>query len=261
MLQIRNSMFETNSSSACVFFVTVYSPSSIHIPKTCKFDSTGDSNRDKFFQHIARRWNEDFPEVENFYAFLQHIGVETIIVDGREVKADEGKLVIPNDKEQVIARCFADDFASFSEYTCWVSGWEEDVPMFYNLDRYRVQQKAKDPNYVVKVFDGQTGEEIDWEDCSLSKEVFSEEQVQTWINDEKKFERWERIKEQKAKEWEKFRLDYIKKYGVDPDTFDDIHREVEYYLEPISDDEEYYERLTEEMIKASRRPRKNRYNK
>ena len=28
-----------------------------------------------------------------------------------------------------------------------------------------------------------------------------------------------------------------------------------------SDDEEYYERLTEEMIKTRKRPNKNRYNK
>ena len=245
MLQIRRCMFETNSSSACVFSVICYRPDSIKIPKTAKIDSRGDTRLDSLYRYVNDGWSDAFDNANSFFAFLMENGVEEIFVDGAPVTVDRERATGFHShmtKEDLLARCFAEDYEAFSEWESWGSEIEEGSVCISYLDGYRIQQMAKDTNYVVKVFDGDTDEEIPWEECSLAKQEFKPEWVERLKKDAE-------AQEQRKKEWEEYKTAFQEKWGIDLDTFDEIYEESSEQIveQEYSSDDDYYEALQEKM--------------
>lgn len=245
MLQIRRCMFETNSSSACVFSVISYRPDAIKIPKTVKIDSRGDSRLDGYYRYVIDGWAVAFDDTNSFFTFLLENGVEEIFVDGAPVTVDKERATGFHShmaKEDLMASFFAEGYESFSEWESWGSEIEDSPAGINYLDGYRIQQMAKDPNYVVKVFDGDTDEEIPWEECPLAKQEFKPE----WIERLKKDAE---AQEQRKKEWEEYKTAFQEKWGIDLDTFDEIYEESSEQIaeEEYSSDDDYYEALQEKM--------------
>lgn len=209
MIQIRHGLFETNSSSACTLVVMIAQVEGLVIPSKVQIDSS------------ARPWDEDIngayvtanmnDQADRFLGLLKHAGVNEIYVDGKLVDADpEVRDVKFMPVECILARCFG-DYKSFSEWQGW--GDEYDGTKFLNVKEiYEIQNKLKDPNYVVVCQDGEDGTEIEWKDLPYSKRVITaddlanfeeaskyaydepeleEPDYEEWLEDSKKFEKYE----------------------------------------------------------------------
>ena len=72
---------------------------------------------------------------------------------------------------------------------------------------------------------------------------------------EKEKERRKRLEEEKEEEWMKYRAEYIEKYGIDPDEFDKMADEADENIDPVSDADEYFDKLQDEMIRAYNKKR------
>lgn len=255
MLQIREMVFETNSSSACSFSVLAYRPDTINIPKICRIDSNGDTDLDWAFHMADVGWSAMFDNTNDLLAFLKEAGVEQILVDGTPFEPDRERANSPKgNREDILGRFFAEDKHNFSEIVAWGSEWEDSDPIWAG-DRYKIQQWKKDPNWVVKVYDGDSGKEVDWKDCPISQEEYTDEDIKRFAFWEKEKERRKRLEEEKEEEWKKYRAEYIEKYGIDPDEFDKMADEADENIDPVSDADEYFDKLQDEMIKAYNKKR------
>ena len=261
MIQIRHNLFETNSSSACVFSVVVYRPDTIKIPKVVHINSKGDEPIDRMYHYSD--WVEQYDgNRDNFLAFLKSIGIEEIYLDGKKVEPDIDKMVFKGDKDLEIGKMFAEENYYFSEWQSWgdelCEGNGTDYISFPN--RYKIQQFVKDPNYIVKILDGDNGKEIAWEDCPISKEVYTEADIKRWESWQKDAERRKQLEIEKEQEWNKYRQEYMAKYGIDPDEFDKITEEADNNVEPVSDADEYFDRLQDEIYKETIKQKKARWD-
>lgn len=245
MIQVRYNLWETNSSSACTFTVTVYRPDSIKIPKVVHIDSRDYDDKVNRAYIFSGRDDEE----EQFLAMLGSVGVEEIYVDGKPVSPNlnAGELKM---KELRLAIMFAEDCKTFSEWHSW--GDEiGDGPDGINVrDRYYIQQKVKDPNYEVVVCDGDEYVEIPWDECCISKEVYTEEDLKRWEKWDQHVAEIRKQEEEREKEWQEYKTKFLEKYGIDLDTYQDIYDEAITTFDETIKDEDYYEKLQEAMVQT-----------
>ena len=166
MIQIRYNTFETNSSSASVFYIRAYQIEDIDIPTRVDIDSSdGESHLGNAYQRAKDNKNK-------LFGYLHYIGVKEIYVDGKLVTESE-ECKDPSQinswteffNDSLPAYLFGDWF-SCSE---WES-WGEDLYDYYEDENHslsninykdvkKVEQYAKNPKYKVLVYGNFTGDD------------------------------------------------------------------------------------------------------
>ena len=73
---------------------------------------------------------------------------------------------------------------------------------------------------------------------------------------EKEAERRKQLEIEREEEWKKYRIAYMEKYGIDPDEFDKISEEADTEIDPVSNADEYFEKLQEKMIQKAQKKRR-----
>lgn len=251
MIQIRYNLFETNSSSACTLIVVAFKPDSIHIPKTIRIDSRGDEKIDIFYRCSGFADSD----TRDFVAFLYDIGVEEVYVDGEIVDLTDYNANIPIDKDILVARLFAAECEEFFDYHSWGDEMEDSPTGITLKDKLKIQEYKKNPSYTVLLEEGGTNKEIAWEDSFLSQPV-PQELIDNLAKWEKEAERRKQLEIEREEEWKKYRIAYMEKYGIDPDEFDKISEEADTEIDPVSNADEYFEKLQEKMIQKAQKKRR-----
>ena len=132
----------------------------------------------------------------------------------------------------------------------------EDSPTGITLkDKLKIQEYKKNPSYTVLLEEGGTNKKIAWEDSFLSQPV-PQELIDNLAKWEKEAERRKQLEIEREEEWKKYRIAYMEKYGIDPDEFDKISEEADTEIDPVSNADEYFEKLQEKMIQKAQKKRR-----
>ena len=167
MIQVRNGMFETNSSSTMTLSVSICQVDELEIPPVVHIESGGFvGDRDLNGCYAWAEWNNQIPQ---FLGLLKYSGVKEIYVDGKPVDADpEDRYVKLLKPEAILAMCFG-DFKNFSEWSGYGGEW--DSSQYLTKEQIKtVQTFMKDPRYIIICTDGD-GNEIDWDSTRFAKMV------------------------------------------------------------------------------------------
>lgn len=230
MIQIRMSIFETNSSSTMTFAVDICQVEELEIPPVVHIESGGFSGDNDINGVYA--WAEWQHQTEQFFGLLKYSGVKEIYVDGKPVDADpEDRFVKILRPEVILAKCFG-DFKCFSE---WMGhGGEWDCSQYLTKEQIKtVQTMIKDPKYIIICTD-EDGNEIDWDSTSYAKMVITDEEIEAereYLAHKKEYD-------------EDIESDSDYDYDDEPQTLDDLRAE-----DAAWEDDDFY--LT----------KKNRHNK
>lgn len=174
MIQIRASIFETNSSSTMAFAVNICQVEELEIPSVVHIESggfAGDNNINGVYS-----WAEWQHQTEQFFGLLKYSGVKEIFVDGKPVEADpENRFIKIIRPEVILAKCFG-DFKSFSEWRGYGDEW--DCSQYLTKEQIKtVQTMIKDPRYIIICID-EDGNEIDWDSTRFAKMVITDEEIE-----------------------------------------------------------------------------------
>jgi hypothetical protein len=152
MITIRYNLFETNSSSASIFFIKAFQIEGLDIPSILQID-LADS---KAPSTEVYRWTDE-KDRPKFFGFLHSIGVKEIYVNGTLINELE-ECRHPNDfiswfdEESLPAYLFGDYFTAHEIYS-W-GGDLDDGPddWIKDSDIQKVKRYIKDPNYKVVIY-------------------------------------------------------------------------------------------------------------
>ena len=108
---------------------------------------------------------------------------------------------------------------------------------------------------------GGDGEENTYKDNPYNDEPeYTEADIKRWESWQKDAERRKQLEIEKEQEWNKYRQEYMAKYGIDPDEFDKITEEADNNVEPVSDADEYFDRLQDEIYKETIKQKKAKWD-
>ena len=168
MLNIRNGIFETNSSSTHSLVVSLIQIDGLEIPSTVDIESGHfplDNNVHGCYTYFKEKGRE-----KQFFGFLLSKGVKQIYVDGIPVKADseDRDISMSFSPEELLSKCFGLT-EYFFESSAWGGGYDElDTSKDFSYsDFVRIERYEKDPRYKVTYYNSYD------EECS--KEEFVKE--------------------------------------------------------------------------------------
>lgn len=168
MINIRNGLFETNSSSSHSLVVSLIQIDGLEITPIVNIESghaPWDINIHGCYTYFKEKGRE-----KQFFGFLLFNGVKQIFVDGKPVGADseDRDITMSFSPEELLSRCFGLT-EYFYEGSAWGDGYDElDTSKDFSYsDFVRVERYEKDPRYKITYYN--------MYDAECSKEEFVEE--------------------------------------------------------------------------------------
>ena len=180
MIQVRYKMFETNSSSACSLSISIIQIENLEIPSRIDIDTnchTWDNTAGSRYLIAKENGTE-----QDFLDLLANVGVKEIYLDGKPVSANPENHTYRNTRDKIdLAICFG-EYMNFSEWSSWGGEIDDYNPPISLANIKKIQEYAKNPDYMIHCTDGEDGNELDWYSLPYSTKRITEEDI---IQDEK----------------------------------------------------------------------------